>query len=116
VRAAASRHPSDADRERDAIEALERLAAAATARDLAGLTACLDGDVVLLEEEGKTAGAEAVAGRVLELAGGAAFDPPQQQGAKAVLRHTREVGIGYTFRGALVVEVRRGLIVFAATL
>jgi hypothetical protein len=116
VSAAASRHPSDADRERDAIEALERLVGAVAAGDLAGLTACLDDEVVLLEEEGKVAGAEAVARRVLELAGGASFDPPQQQGAKAVLRHRREVGIGYTFRGALAVEVRRAKIVFAATL
>ncbi len=111
-----SRHPSDADRERDAIEALERLVGAAAGGDLAGLTACLDDGVVLLEEEGKVAGAEAVARRVLEVAGGAVFDRPQQQGAKAVLRYRREVGIGYTFRGALVVEVRRGRIIFAATL
>lgn len=114
--AAASRHPSDADRERDAIEVLERVAVAAKAQDLAGLTACLDDEVALLEEEGTTAGPQAVARRVLDIAGGADFDPPQQRGAKAVLRHTREVGIGYTFRGALVVEVRRGLIVFVATL
>jgi hypothetical protein len=116
VSAAASRHPSDADRERDAIEVLERTAAAATARDVPGLTACLDDEVVLLEEAGRTAGAEAVARRIVEIVDGGRFDPPQQQGAKAVLRHTREVGIGYTFRGALVVEVRRGKIVFAATL
>jgi hypothetical protein len=116
VSAAASRHPSDADRERNAIEVLERSAAAATARDLAGLAACLDDEVVLLEDAGRTAGAEPVARRLIEVVDGAVFDPPQQQGAKAVMRHTREVGIGYVFRGALVVEVRRGKIVFAATL
>ena len=114
--AAASRHPSDADREREAIEVLGRVVEAAAGGDLAGLVACLDDEVVLLGEEGKVAGAEAVARRILDLAGGADFDPPQQQGAKAVLRHRREVGIGYTFRGALAVEVRRGRIIFAATL
>ena len=114
--AAESRHPSDADRERDAIEALQGLVAAVGGGDLAGLTARLDDEVVLLEEEGKVVGAEAVARRLLEVAGGAGFDLPQQQGAKAVLRYRREVGIGYTFRGALVLEVRRGRIIFAATL
>lgn len=114
--AAESRHPSDADRERDAIEVLERCMGASTDGDLAALTACLDDDAVLLEEEGRIDGAEAVARRVLEVAGGAGWDPPQQQGAKAVMRYRREVGIGYVFRGALVVEVRRGRIIFAATL
>ena len=110
----ASRHPSDADRERDAIEVLERCRRAAAAGDLAALTACFDDEVVLLEEDARTAGAEAVGRRVMELAGGASFEVPQQQGAKAVLRYRREVGIGYVFRGALVVEVRRGKIVFVA--
>lgn len=113
---AAPRHPSDADRERDAIAVLERCVRAAADGDLAALAACYADDAVLLEEPGTTTGAEAVARRHLAVAGDAAWDPPQQHGAKAVLRYRREVAIGYVFRGALVVEVRRGRIAFAAVL
>ena len=114
--AAESRHPSDADRERDAIEVLGGRVGAVARRDLAGLTAYLDDEVVLPREEGRSSAPRRSRGASWRSPAGAGFDMPQQQGAKAVLRYRREVGIGYTFRGALVVEVRRGRIIFAATL
>jgi uncharacterized protein (TIGR02246 family) len=116
VSPAEPRHPSDAEREREAIEVLERCLRAAAEEDEEALAACYAEDAVWLEEGGIVTGARAVARRHLALAGGARWDPPQQHGSKAVLRYRREVAIGYVIPGAIVVEARRGRIVFAAVL
>lgn len=114
--APAPRHPSDADREREAIDVLERCLRAASDEDEEALAACYAEDAVWLEEGTTVTGAQAVSRRLLRLAGGARWDPPQQHGSKAVLRFRREVALGFVTSGALVVEVRQGRIVFAATL
>jgi ketosteroid isomerase-like protein len=108
----AGRHPSDEDRARQALPVLEEVLRAAREGDGDALAACYDDDVVWLDEGGPLRGREAAARRHREIAAAAtAWAPPQQQGAKAALRWTGPDGS----RGAIVVEVRRGRIVFAAT-
>ena len=110
--AAPGRHPSDADRERGARPVLEAALRAAAAGDRRGLADCYDEAVVWLEAGGAARGRGAAVERHLELTAGAAeWAPPQQQGARAVLRWAGEG----TARGAIVVEVRRERVVFAAT-
>jgi uncharacterized protein (TIGR02246 family) len=107
-----ARHPSDAERELASIEVLERCLAAAAAGDLAGLAACYAEDAVWLDAAGTRRGRDEAVPAHMELGLRAlSWDPPQQHGPKAVLRWRDEEGrVG----GAVVVEVRRGAIIFAA--
>lgn len=104
-------HPTDAQREADALPVLLAAVGAARARDAAGLRAAYADDAVWLAPDGHAVGADAAAVRHLAVAERAAsWDEPQQQGAKAALRWTGDGGA----HGAVVVEVRRGRIIFAA--
>ncbi len=86
------------------------MTAAARARDGAALRAAYADDAVWLAPEGHLHGADAAAARHLAIAGRAeSWEAPQQQGAKAALRW--QAG---DVAGAIVVEVRRDRIVFAA--
>ncbi|WP_217914609.1 nuclear transport factor 2 family protein [Miltoncostaea marina] len=105
-------HPSDEDRERAALPVLERLLAASRARDLDALAGCYDQDVVWLAAEGTTRGrGDAVARHSAIAAAATGWSPPQQAGAKAALRWSGADGL----EGVIVVEVRRGRVIFAAT-
>jgi ketosteroid isomerase-like protein len=105
-------HPTDAQREADALPVLLAAVGAARARDLDGLRQSYADDAVWLAPGETLRGADAAAGRHLAIAERAeAWDEPQQQGAKAALRWT---GGGGALTGAVVVEVRRGRIIFAA--
>ena len=109
---AAGGHPSDADREAAARPVLEAALAATTAGDREGLAACYGEDVVWLDPDGAVRGREAAADRHAAIAAGASgWAPLQQKGAHAVLRWTGPDGT----LGAIVVEVRRERIIFAAT-
>lgn len=104
-------HPSDADREAKALPVLVALIDAARAGDAAALEALYREDVAWLEDGLDLSGPAQAAARHLQIARGAAdWDPPQQAGAKAVLRWTTADGA----RGAMVVEVRGDRVVFAA--
>ncbi len=106
-------HPSDADREEAARPALVALIEAARAGDAGALAAMVREDIVWLAADGAHAGADAAAARLGEIAGRAvAWEAPQQHGARAALRWSEADGA----RGAIVVEVRRGLIISAASL
>lgn len=109
-------HPTDADRADDALPVLEALIRAACAGDFDQVGACYDDDVAWLEETGVGRGRAAAVARHRHIAARATeWEPPQQQGAKAVLRWIRRgLGGAVQARGAIVVEVRRGRIVFAA--
>jgi len=105
-------HPSDADREEASRPALTALVDASRARDAAALAALYRDDVSWLADGATLEGPEAAVARHMDIAGRAnAWDPPQQRGARAVLRWSGDDDV----RGAIVVEVRRGLIVFAAS-
>jgi ketosteroid isomerase-like protein len=109
---AAGGHPSDSDREAAARPVLEAVLAATMAGDRGALAACYAEDVVWLDAGGAARGREAAADRHTAAAAGASeWAPLQQKGAHAVLRWT---GAGRE-RGAIVVEVRRERIIFAAT-
>lgn len=104
-------HPSDADREEAARPALTALLEASRARDASALGSLYRDDVTWLADGATLGGIDAAVERHMEIAARATdWDAPQQQGARAVLRWTGPDGA----RGAIVVEVRRGLIVFAA--
>jgi ketosteroid isomerase-like protein len=104
-------HPTDAQREADALPVLLAAVGAARARDLDGLRQSYADDAVWLAPDGHVTGAADAAARHLAIAERAAsWDAPQQQGAKAALRWTGDDGA----HGAVVVEVRRGRIIFAA--
>ena len=106
-------HPSDADREEAARPALTALLDAARARDAAALSALYREDVSWLADGATLEGPAAAAAAHMGIAARAtSWDEPQQQGARAVLRWSGADGE----RGAVVVEVRRGMIVFAAAL
>lgn len=106
-----SGHPTDPDREQAALPALVELLRAAREGDAQALNALYRDDVAWLADGVAVTGTAAAVERHLALAGEAAsWDAPQQQGARAVLRWSGDDGA----RGALVVEVRRGQIVFAA--
>lgn len=105
-------HPTDAEREADALPVLLAVVDAARAGDADTLRQSYADDVVWLARGGALHGADAAAARHLQVAASAdAWDEPQQQGAKAALRWT---GGGGAAHGAVVVEVRRGRIIFAA--
>lgn len=90
---------------------LARCLTAAAAGDVRALAACYAHDAVWLDDGSAHHGAAACAERHLALAAeAAAWDAPQQHGARAALRLTRRDG----GRAAVVVEVRRERIVFAA--
>jgi hypothetical protein len=90
---------------------LERLVRAAAAADADGVAACLDEDVVWLGPAGAVPGRGEAARRILEVAGeDAAWAPPRQHGAHAVLGWSGPGGPG----GGVVVEVRRGRVVLVA--
>jgi ketosteroid isomerase-like protein len=109
---AAGGHPSDADREAGARPVLEAVLAASTSRDRAALAASYAEDVVWLDADGAVRGRDAAADRHAAIAAEASgWGPLQQKGAHAVLRWSGEGGA----RGAIVVEVRRERIIFAAT-
>lgn len=85
---------------------------AARARDRDGLRRSYAEDAAWLAPGEVVRGGDAAAARHLAIAERAeSWDEPQQQGAKAALRWT---GGGGATRGAVVVEVRRGRIIFAA--
>ena len=105
-------HPTDADREAAALPVLLAAVGAARARDGASLRQAYADDAVWLAPGETLHGGDAAAERHLAIAAGAdSWDEPQQQGAKAVLRWSGGGGAS----GALVVEVRRERIIFAAT-
>ncbi|MGE0027471.1 MAG: nuclear transport factor 2 family protein [Thermoleophilia bacterium] len=105
-------HPTDAQREADALPVLLAVVGAARAGDADTLRQSYAEDAVWLAPGRSLHGADAAAARHLEIAALAEeWDEPQQQGAKAALRWT---GGGGASHGAVVVEVRRGRIIFAA--
>jgi ketosteroid isomerase-like protein len=105
-------HPSDADREEASLPALQRLLRACRERDAAGIAALYRDDAGWLADGETVSGGAAAARRHAAVAEQAAsWDEPQQRGARAVLRWTGPDGS----RGAVVVEVRRGVVVFAAS-
>jgi SnoaL-like domain len=107
VSAAAGRHPSDAERAEAARPVLEELVRAACAGDADAVAACLDEDVTWLDRAGAVRGRAATAARLLALAGeGAAWAPPVQHGAHAVLAWSGPAG-----PGGVAVEVRSGRVV-----
>lgn len=104
-------HPSDADRERDALPVLEAVLEASRARDIAALAELYDDDVVWLAPDVTVRGRAAALERHAQIAARAVeWSSPQQHGARAALRWVD--GTGRV--SALVVEVRRGRIIFAA--
>lgn len=108
-------HPSDADREEAALPVLVAAIGAATARDPAALAACYAEDAAWLADDGVERGAQAVARHVAVAATATEWAAPQQLGAKAVLRWARrDEADAVEAHGAIVVEVRRGRIIFAA--
>ena len=105
-------HPTDQDRAAAALPVLLAAVGAARARDLDGLRQSYADDAVWLAPGETVRGGDAAAARHLAIAERAeSWDEPQQQGAKAALRWT---GGGGAAHGAIVVEVRRGRIIFAA--
>lgn len=106
-------HPSDADRAEASLPALTAVIEAAAARDAGALAALYRDDVVWLAPDGAHTGIDAAVARHMEIADRAgAWDPPQQHGARAALRFRGDDGVP----GAIVVEVRRGLIISAVSL
>jgi ketosteroid isomerase-like protein len=107
---AAGGHPSDADREAAALPVLEAAIAAARDRDAAALLAVYDDDAVWLADGETVRGGAAAAERHLAVATAAdGWADAQQHGARAALRWSAGDA-----RGAIIVEVRRGRIIFAA--
>lgn len=105
-------HPSDEEREQAALPVLEGLVQAARDRDAGGLAALYDEDAVWLAPEGTLRGRDAAVAAHLAVAEGAeGWSTPQQSGARAALRWSGASGA----EGAIVVEVRRGQVVFAAS-
>ena len=108
--ATAGRHPSDAERAEAARPVLEELVRGAGAGDADAVAACLDEDVTWLDRAGSVHGRAAAAARLLELPGeGAAWAPPVQHGAHAVLAWSGPAGLG-----GVGVEVRRGRVVLVS--
>lgn len=104
-------HPSDADRERDALPVLEAVLEASRARDFTALAELYDEDVVWLAPDATVRGRAGALERHARIAARAVeWSTPQQHGARAALRWVD--GDGRV--AALVVEVRRGRIIFAA--
>ena len=108
-------HPTDADREEAALPVLIAALEASTARDGAALAACYAEDAAWLSEGETVRGAEAPRRHAAIAAGATEWAAPQQLGAKAVLRWARrDDADAVEAHGAIVVEVRRGRIIFAA--
>lgn len=106
----AAGHPSDADREEAARPLLNAAVAAARAGDAQALGECYADDVAWLSPDGAVRGRDAAVERHMAIAAVASsWSEPQQHGAKAALRWSGPDG-----PGALVVEARRGRIIFAA--
>ncbi len=104
-------HLSDADRAQASLPALTAVIEAVGAHDAGALADLYRDDVVWLAPDGVHTGVDAAVARHMEIAARASsWDPPQQHGARAALRWTGDDGS----RGAIVVEVRRGMIIFAA--
>jgi hypothetical protein len=104
-------HPSDEDRERAALPVLEQLIAASAARDAQALAALYAPEAVWLAPEGTLRGAGAAAAAHAAVAAVAdGWSAPQQHGARAALRWSGPAGA----EGAIVVEIRRGRVIFAA--
>ena len=105
--ASGGRHPSDADRAREALPALRDLLAALRAGDAAGAAGLLRDDVAWLAPDATAHGPDAARERLAAVSARAdEWAPPQQHGARAALRWR-----GSGERGALVVEVRRGRVI-----
>jgi ketosteroid isomerase-like protein len=103
-------HPSDADREREALPVLQAVLDASRARDIGALAELYDDDVVWLAPDVTVRGRAAALERHAQIAARAVeWSSPQQHGARAALRWSSGDA-----RGAIVVEVRRGRIIFAA--
>ncbi len=86
--------------------------AASTARDADALADLYAEDAVWLAPEGTLRGREAaVAAHAAVAAGAEGWSAPQQHGARAALRWSGASGA----EGAIVVEIRRGRVIFAAT-
>jgi uncharacterized protein (TIGR02246 family) len=90
---------------------LERLIAASAARDAAALAALYAPDAVWLAPEGTLRGAEAAAAHAAAADAAGVWSAPQQHGARAALRWSSPSGA----EGAIVVEIRRGRVIFAAS-
>ena len=104
-------HPTDAERERDALPVLDAVLEASRARDFGALAELYDEDVVWLAPDVTVRGRAAALERHARVASRAVeWSSPQQSGARAALRWVD----GQGRVAALVVEVRRGHIVFAA--
>ncbi len=104
-------HPTDADRERDALPVLEAVLEASRARDIAALAELYDEAVVWLAPDATVRGRPGALERHAQIAARAVeWSSPQQSGARAALRWVDGTGMV----AAIVVEVRRGRIVFAA--
>ncbi|MGD9570417.1 MAG: nuclear transport factor 2 family protein [Thermoleophilia bacterium] len=86
--------------------------AASAARDAAALADLYAEDAVWLAPEGTLRGRQAAASAHAAVASAAeGWSAPQQHGARAALRWSGASGA----EGAIVVEVRRGRVIFAAT-
>lgn len=104
-------HPTDEDRARDARPVLDELLRAIGRRDVEAIGACFSDEVAWLERDETLRGRTAAVHRLAHVADRATgWGEPQQHGAKAVLRWSGEG----TDHGALVVEVRRGTVIFVA--
>lgn len=105
-------HPSDADRERTALPVLEALLDASRTGDARAIAALYADDAVWLAPEGTLRGRQAAADAHAAVAAHAeGWSAPQQSGARAALRWSGPEAS----EGAVVVEVRRGAVVFAAS-
>jgi ketosteroid isomerase-like protein len=104
-------HPTDADRERDALPVLEAVLEASRGRDIGALAELYDDAVVWLAPDSTVRGRAGAVERHAQIAAQAVeWSSPQQHGARAALRWAD--GAGRV--SAIVVEIRRGRIIFAA--
>jgi len=91
---------------------LEDILTAARALDAEALAEFYDRDAVWPAAGGMLRGREAaVAAHAAIAADARGWSAPQQHGARAVLRWSGQAGA----EGAIVVEIRRGRVIFAAT-
>jgi hypothetical protein len=104
-------HPTDEDRARAARPVLDELLRAVGERDVEALGGCFGDEVAWLGRDETIHGRAAAVHRLCHIADRATgWTGPRQHGAKAVVRWTGEGAD----EGALVVEVRRGIIIFVA--
>jgi hypothetical protein len=112
----AAGHPTDADREQAARPVLIAAIEASADEDAVALAACYADDAVWLAADGVVRGAGAVERHAAIAAQASEWAPLQQHGARAALRWTRRGRDGAVeASGAIIVEVRRERIIFAAT-